>query len=378
MSNIIRANWNTASRNGHRAFILLLMVLALYLTFLILGPFLQTIILASVLASLFFPLQVKLMKLYKGRSSLAALSVVLIITFVIVIPSVLLTSSLVTQGAQSIGTVTNWLVEGNLQKVLEDPKVTGYTQWLIERLNFIQINRMEIQNNLMQASKDIGQFLLSRGAGLLGGVLDVLFHFFVMVFISFYMIRDGRKMVEQIKYLSPLREDQEDRILDKIRLVIRSVLVGTLMTAVCQGLAGGIGLAMVGIPPLFWGAVMGFSSLIPIIGTGLVWIPAVIYLLIVGKAGSALFLTIWCVLVVGCIDNFARPFFMKGEGALSPFYIFLAIIGGVKYFGLIGILYGPLILGFAMVVLYIYSVEYQDILTENGAKSAVSPLDEDY
>ncbi len=378
MPKIIRSNSNMASMNGNRAFILLLVILALYLTFLILGPFFETIILASVLASLFLPLQIRLVRIYKGRNSLAALSVILVITFVILIPSILLTSTLIAQGINSVTAINNWLVEGNLEKVMEGPQVTGYTQWLIERLSIVQINKIDVQDSLIQASKNVGQFLLSRGAGLLGDALNVMFQFFVMVFICFYMVRDGRKMVEQIKYLSPLREDQEDRILDKIRLVIVSVLVGTLLTAVVQGIAGGIGLAIVGIPPLFWGAVMGFASLIPLIGTGLVWIPAVIYLLIVGKAGSAIFLTIWCVVVVGSIDNFARPFFMKGEGTLSPFYIFLAIIGGVKYFGLIGILYGPLILGFAMVVLYIYSVEYQDLLTEDGVQTTISPLDKDY
>ena len=129
-------------------------------------------------------------------------------------------------------------------------------------------------------------------------------------------------------------------------------------------LAGGIGLAIVGIPGLFWGTVMGFSSLIPVIGTALVWGPAVIYLLLFGKWKAGIFLLVWSIVLVGSIDNFLRPFLMRDENNLSPFYIFLAIIGGVQYFGLAGILYGPLILTFAMVMLYIYGVEYQDFLSE--------------
>jgi predicted PurR-regulated permease PerM len=355
---------------------LILLGIALYLTFLILHPFLHTIILAVVLASLFNPLQQRLIRLYKGRRSLASLTVVLVIIFLIVIPATIFISSLATQGVQSITRVTDWLVAGNLQRLMEDPKIQSYTLWASERFSFIKLEKLDLPGNIMQASKNIGQFLISRGAVLVGGVADVVFHFFVMVFISFYLVRDGRGMVEQIKYLSPLREDQEDRILNKIRLVVRSVLLGTLLTAIVQGIIGGIGLAIVGIPALFWGTVMGLASLIPIVGTGLVWVPAVIYLLLIGSIKSGIFLTLWCVFVVGTIDNFARPYFMKGEGSLSPFYVFLAIIGGVKYFGLIGILYGPLILSFAMVVLYIYSVEYKDLLEGDGIPPAPPAGDE--
>mgnify|MGYP000875690607 FL=1 len=353
---------------GHRIFLLILLGGALYLTYMILNPFLHTIILAVVLASIFQPLQQWLVRLYKGRKNLAAFTVVLVIIFLLVLPSTIFISSLAAQGVQSVARVHDWLVAGNLEKLMNDPRVNSYILWLGQHFKFIQPEKLDIPGNLMQASKNIGQFLLSYGAGFVGSVASLVFNFFVMIFISFYMVRDGDGMVAQIKYLSPLREEQEDRILDKIRVVVKSVLLGTLLTAIVQGVAGGIGLALVGVPPLFWGTVMGSASLIPIVGTGVVWIPTVIYLLLAGSVKSAIFLTLWCILVVGSIDNFARPYFMKGEGALSPFYVFLAIIGGVNYFGLIGILYGPLILSFAMVVLFIYSVEYKDIL-DNGRDS---------
>ena len=173
-------------------------------------------------------------------------------------------------------------------------------------------------------------------------------------------------MVVQIKYLAPLRKDQENKLINRIHAVARSALLGSFLTALCQGVAGGIGLWIVGIPGLFWGTMMGFTSMVPMVGTALIWIPASIYLMLIGKMKAAVFLLAWCVFLVGAIDNFLRPFIMKGKAEMSPFYIFLAIIGGVQYFGLAGILYGPLILAFAMVMLYIYGVEYQDLL--NGVK----------
>lgn len=121
------------------------------------------------------------------------------------------------------------------------------------------------------------------------------------------------------------------------------------------------------LPALFWGTVMAFSSLIPVVGTALVWVPAAGYLAMAARWKSAIFLIIWGVVVVGSVDNFLRPFLMRGKEGVSPFYIFLTIIGGIQLFGLAGILYGPLILGFATVMLYIYQVEYQDVLGDEAS-----------
>jgi predicted PurR-regulated permease PerM len=175
----------------------------------------------------------------------------------------------------------------------------------------------------------------------------------------FYLVRDGQAMVRAAKDLVPLQEERKVRLLERIRSVAKTVLLGNLLTGLCQGLAGGVGLAVVGLPGLFWGAVMAVASLIPIVGTALVWVPATGYLLLSGRWTAALFLAAWSVLLVGSIDNFLRPFLMSGPGALPPFYVFLAVLGGLQYFGLAGVLYGPLVLAFTAVVLYIYKEEFR-------------------
>ncbi len=359
-----------SQRKGYRPFLLIVLFLSLYLTYLILQPFLDILVLAIVLASLFYPAQIYLRRLYRGRETLAALTVVFIITFVIVIPVFLFTTSLISQGLDSLNRVNEWLRAGNIPKVVEDPRFASYLNWVQERFPAFDLNKLDIPRNLLDLSKNVGQFLLSKGATILGNVAHLVTRFFIMIFIIFFLVRDGKDMVEKGRYFSPLRKDQEDRLLDGVRVVARSVLLGSFMTSLLQGLVGGIGLSLVGIPGLFWGTVMGFSSLIPVVGTALIWIPSVIYLLILGKTSSAIFLALWCMLLVGSIDNFLRPFFMGGEAKMSPFWIFLAILGGVQYFGLTGILYGPLILSFAMIMLYIYGVEYQE---ELGAQDKHMP-----
>ncbi len=326
----------TLTVRGYRPFLLVVLFFSLYLVYLILGPFMDTLIFAIVLASLFYPLQVYLVRIYRGRSSLAALTIIFIITFLLVIPIFIFASALVSQGLDSVTKVHDWIRAGNLQKITEDPRILAYTTKLTERFGFLELKQLDVVSNLLQFSKNLGQFLLSKGATLLGNVASLVTHFLIMIFVVFYLVRDGYEMLQKGRSFSPLRKEQEEALLHGIRAVAKSVLMGTFFTALCQGLVGGIGLWIVGIPGLFWGTVMGFASLIPIVGTALVWIPATVYLIILGNLKSALFLTLWSIFLAGSIDNFLRPFLMRGEGRMSPFYIFLAIIGGVQYFGLAG------------------------------------------
>ena len=352
---------------GYRPFLLAVLFISLYLAFIILRPFIQTIVLAVVLASLFYPLKHRLLKIYRGRENAAALTSVLVLTFLIVLPVLFFLGALMSQGVETINKVNAWIGAGHLKGLLKHPVITDALSWLRERMEFAHLTESDPTEYLLQWSQNTGQFILSRGANLLKDLAGLIFHFFVMVFITFFIIRDGESILAEIRTLSPLKEEQEDRIILKMKAVGRSVLLGSFMTALCQGIAGGIGLAIVGIPAFFWGALMGFASLIPFVGMALIWLPAVGYLALTGRWKAALFLFFWSTLLVGTIDNFLRPFLMRGEGKMSPFYVFLAIIGGVTYFGLPGILFGPLILAFARVMLFIYKVEYRQLLDEKNA-----------
>jgi predicted PurR-regulated permease PerM len=339
---------------------------SLFLIFLIFRPFLHVIIFSAILASVFHPLQLYLVKLYKGKRNAAALTVVATITLLVIIPLFFFIAALIAQGLDSINQVNEWISAGNMQKLLKHPKIGNYMAWVREHLNSYGLSKVNLQQYLLQISKRAGQFLLSHGVGVARDMAGMIFNFFVMMFLTFYLVRDGREMLAGIKDLLPLREDQKNRIIDKIRSVVRSALLANFLTALCQGAAGGIGLAIVGIPPLFWGALVGVSSLIPVVGTAIVWLPAIGYLLIAGKWKAGIFLFLWAVFFVGSIDNFLRPFLMREKEGVSPFYLFLAIMGGVSYFGLAGIIYGPLILGFAAVMVYIYQAEYKDAHRQKG------------
>ena len=366
---------------GYRTFLLGVLAVSFYLAYLILFPFIDTLVLAIVLATMFHPLQVFLERRLKGRKNLAALIIVLIITFVIAIPVFVFTSTLVTQGLDTVNRTNDWLREGKLQQLAQDPRINDFLVKMQERFPFLEVSKAEISNDILYLSRTIGQFLLGKVASILSNVASLVAHFFIMIFIAFYLVRDGREMVNNIRYYIPLRAEQEDRIINGIRVVTKSVLLGTFLTAICQGLAAGVAYAMLDFPGLFWGTMTALASLIPLVGTYLIWVPIALYLVLMGEIKSVVFLAIWSIVASGIIDNLVRPFLMKGKSKMSPFYIFLAILGGVQYFGLQGILYGPLILSFAMIMLFIYGVEYREELIESkhlGERGAVeereSPL----
>ncbi len=315
-------------KTGYRLFLLVLLFFSLYLVFGIIKPFLHTLVFAVLLASLFSPLYGRMLKKVHGRKNLAAVLTVALVTFVIAIPSVFFTSSLIAQGIDSISRVTEWIRQGNLQKLAAHPKVVLGINWLQTHLTFVDFSKLQVESHLLALSKNVGQFLINRGAVLLGDAATIVTRFFLLIFFLFYLLRDGESMIAAIKALSPLREEQEDRILQRMQAVARSALLGSFLTAVAQGVAGGIGLMLVGIPGLFWGTLMGFTSFIPVVGTALVWVPATVYLFILGRTAAAVFLTLWAVILVGSIDNFLRPFFMKGQAGMSTFYIFFGHLGG--------------------------------------------------
>lgn len=345
-------------------FLLGILAISLYFAFNVLNPFMHNMFIAIILASLFHPVQTWLKIRFKGRRTLAALCSTLLITLVIILPMFLFTAAITGQAVKSITSLQAWLKGAHLETWLKSETFTPWVQWINETMPWLEfdLGKIDVQGSLLDLSKQTGQIMIDTGTKILGNFIGVLMNFLIMLFVLFFLLRDGEAMLVQLKHLSPLHDAQEDRILRKLRDVARSVVVGSFLVAICQGIVGGIGLAIVGIPALFWGAMMGFASLVPVVGTLVIWGPAAIYLLIIGDWKGAAILAAWGGILVSSIDSVLRPMLMQGQAQMSTFWVFLSIIGGIKYFGPLGILYGPMILALAMVMLTIYADEYSDLL----------------
>ncbi len=343
-------------------FLIALLLFAVYLGFSIASPFVDTIILSGVVAVICSPVHSRIRSRMPAWPNVAAALSVLLLVVVIAMPLFFITLGLVKQAKETASALSAWTLQTDFNTLLDSHRLDPLLEWINVNLPFLKITAADIQARLLEATTGVTQWVVTNGRQLFANTFRMLLHFLLLIFIVFYFLRDGRHMMERIRYFCPLRDDQEDAIILNMQRVARSVLLGSLLIGMLQGLVGGFGLAVAGIPGLFLGALMALSSLIPVVGTGLIWGPAAIWLFIQGQWGWGTFVLIWCGLLVTSIDTLVRPMLLRGAAQLSTFYVLLAVLGGVYTFGATGILYGPLILTFVMVMLRIYGEEYREVL----------------
>ncbi len=357
-------------------FLFFLIFLSIFACYKLVQPYLNAIILATILAILAKPVYCRIVHAFGGRRGLAAFFACILLVLVVVLPLTFTTFALIQQGVQAFNGLSDWIVSGEYKTLFEHPWILKIDHSIQKYLPDIQrffphfsLADMQLDTLLLDVSAKVGKHLLNQGGQLFGNITSFAGQSFLMVFTFFFMVRDQEKIFDGILHLIPLSSSQEEQILDKVQSVSKSVIFGTFITALAQGIAGGIAFHIAGLPGLFWGTMMAFASLIPLVGTTLIWVPAAAFLLLSGHWGYSLFVLVWCALIVGSIDNVIRPLFMKGSGQnMSTLVIFFSLLGGINYFGLIGLLYGPLIVGLTMVLLYIYSLEFNTFLTQQDKK----------
>ncbi|MDD5758512.1 MAG: AI-2E family transporter [Desulfobulbaceae bacterium] len=355
---------------GHY-FLFFLLAVVLASCFHVLSDYSHTIIFAIILAIVFSPVHRRILGLTGGRANVAAVLSCAALTLTVVLPLFFVFLSLIMQGVESFNAIHAWINAGEYQKILALPLVVKLwamaSPYLPDVSKFFEKIGGQVppaNKAILDVTSQVGKFLVSQGGGLVGNLSAFIGKFFLMLFTFFFIIRDEEKIFRHFLHLIPLHSSHEETIIMKIKAVSRSVLLGTFLTAVAQGAVGGVAFWVTGLPALFWAAMMAFAALIPFVGTALIWVPAAVYLLLLGRWGAALFMVIWCSLVVGLLDNLIRPLFMKGAADMSTLLIFFAILGGLNTFGLIGLLYGPLLFGLAMVLLYIYEIEFAQFLCQ--------------
>lgn len=316
------------------------MAFALYVCWLMLEPFVNVLLWAAVLALTFAPMHARIL-LRTKRPNLSALLSTLIVVFVIGVPLGFVTWAIVREIVPAIGMVQTAFTE------LLDPESqqTGPAmRWLSEHVDLPQA-RLQIVGKLGEMSTEIA----GRSVAFVGDVLRTVIQALFVVFVLFYLFRDGKIVREALAGAIPLRNRETRMILGRIREVVGASVNGVLVIATIQGTLGGVAFAALGLPSaILWGTAMIFLSLIPIAGAFVVWIPAAIYLAVTGAWVKALLLTLWGVFVISLVDNFLRPRLVGKRAKLHELFIFFAVLGGLQVFGLIGIVLGPVVLAVAL------------------------------
>jgi predicted PurR-regulated permease PerM len=342
---------------GRRFLLLLtLAITALFAT--MVGRYLTTLLLAAILSGMSQPLYRWLKGRLRGRSSLASVLTVIIVVLVIVVPTLALLTIIAAEAAQLSKTIGPWLQ----QHVHESSGFSGFAAKLpfAEKL---APHADEIRARLAAAAERVGIFVASALPNVARGAAEGVFLLFLMLYATFFFLRDGRAVLNKILYYLPLGPEDEERMLDKFVSVTRATIKGTLVIAMVKGALAGAAFWAAGIKPaVFWGVVMGILSFLPAVGAAFVWIPAVIVLLIGGRTGAAVLLFAWCAGVVETVDNVLRPRLVGKDTQLPALLVLLSTLGGLVMFGAAGLIIGPILAALLITVWDIYGAAFKDIL----------------
>jgi predicted PurR-regulated permease PerM len=213
---------------------------------------------------------------------------------------------------------------------------------------------------LRQGAERIGTFLASRLGALVKNLFTFFVDLFIVIFALFFMFRDGEEIVSGLSHLAPFDESiQEDIVRESRDLIFASVAVA-LVIALLQGVLGGLAFTIGGISsPIFWAVVIAFFSLVPVVGSALIWVPGALFLAFTGHWGKGLAVVVICGAVAGVADNIVRPLLLRNRTHLNELFLFLGVLGGLEVFGLLGLVIGPTIVAAAMGVFRVY-VEHRD------------------
>lgn len=338
--------------------------IAVFSCYRLIEPYSNAIMMAFILSLLIFPIHQRLEQRLAQKKNLTALLSCIILTFIIVIPSMLVFSAIIQQGARFAQTLYHWGNEGGIQAALSHPLIIKILTLTNQYLPFHEVTPQQIAQKTAQFATSFGSSLVAISAKIVGDVTHLVMNFFLMLFVLFFLLRDHDKIINVLRHILPLSRSQEDKLLHEIQQVSKSAIMGSFLTAIAQGVAGGFAMWIVGLPGLFWGTMMGFASFIPLIGTALIWVPATLYLFIIGDTAWALFLLIWSIAIVGSIDNLLRPLLMQGSAGMNTLMIFFSLLGGIQLFGLIGLIYGPLIFAITIILFNLYEEEFAGFLNQ--------------
>ena len=331
--------------NRSTGFILVLLGILTYFSWLLITPFLGYILGAILIAFILYPLQRRLeRKLSAGKAAMILL-LVAIIGFIL--PFVV------------VGIVVARDAAALLEEI--DPDEIGITpveEFIEDTTGF----ELDLGQHLTDAAEQAGSILIDQTFAWLGTITHALVGFGLVIFLIYYLLKDGQDLVAWIRERTPLPDEVQEELVMELREITRAVLAGHVLIAIIEGTIAGLGLFATGIPnATFWTFVMVILSLIPLIGAFLVWGPAVGYLILTGEPVLAAALAIYSAVVVGVADDYLRPIVVDRYAELSPAIIILGVVGGVYAFGVIGLFFGPVLLGVFIAVITVYDEQYERI-----------------
>lgn len=331
---------------AEKYFLFALLAIVIAVTLLIFYPFMSVIVISGAFAVVLEPVYIWIKNhITRKISSLAAIITILLFLAVLCIPLFFVGTVIFNQAQDAYQS----LASGNIN-----------TNILVQKID-TSINNL-MPNGFVFDTKskmsELGVFLSNNIASFFTATFNSIFAFILMLLAIFYLLKDGKEWKRNIVSLSPLSQENSNEIFSKLKSAINRILRGSFLIAIIQGILAGIGFKIFGIPsPALWGVVAGIASFVPTLGTSLVSVPAMIYLLALGLPIHALGLLIWSLFLIGLVDNFLSPYFISKNTEIPSLFILFSIIGGITLMGPVGGLIGPLVLSLLYSLVSIYKKE---------------------
>jgi predicted PurR-regulated permease PerM len=318
----------------------------LYFVIRIFEPFLVPLGWAGVFAVIFYSLNQRFER--KWGATLAASVTTAGVTLILVVPVLLLSTLFVREGIDAAHNVQASIASG-------DFGVFGRAwQWVNFKVEAVT-GPVDLEGLVREYASRLGGSLASELGRILRNIAVFIFELFVMLFALFYFLLDGDVILERFRFFLPFEESTKERMLGEARELIFASVTTSLVIAAVQGLICGGAFALAGLgSPIFWGVLMAFLSLLPVVGAWPVWIPATIWLFSTGHAGRAVMLVVLCGGIGSTIDNILRPVLLGGRSSLNGLLVFISVLGGIAVFGILGVVLGPIVVATATGILDVY------------------------
>jgi predicted PurR-regulated permease PerM len=351
---------NQGSRDMILWFFLAVFIVSCFLMGWLLWPFLSVIILAIVVTGVFSPVYHFLNR--KLNSTFSSLLTCFLIFFVLFLPLSFFIGVLANEAWDLYLTAKAALQSKPIMELVERSDLFEIINQFLAKFK-IQISGEQLNRAIAEVGRMVGLFLYEQARSITTNVFKFIVNFLFMLLITFYLLIDSGRLVSFIVKLSPLPEDQDQKLIQKFKDIAAAILLGNGLGGLIQGTLGGIVFALFGIKsPFLWGVIMGLLAFLPILGIGGVFVPAAILLFLQGRIGAGIFFLAFYIVLSSGIEYFFKPRLVGQRVRMHTLIVFLSIIGGLKLFGILGIIYGPLVVTAFLTLAEIYQASYQQMI----------------
>ncbi len=354
-------------KHGAKLFIIFLLC-SLVLVLSLFWTYISAIILALLIASVFHPMYVWIKRLFGGREVLGSLFMTFFILTVLVLPVTWFVGTLSNEAFEFYKNTRDAVSFNQIQRTLESDSLWAQRIKGFGKMTGLDITPETVEELISSLGRKIGLYLYSQISSVASNILSFLVHFFLMMFTIYYLFRDGGRLKGYIIQLVPIPKEQLEKLANKFQEMARAIIVGNGLSGIIQGVIGGLGFFFFGMSsPFLWGTVIAFVAFLPIVGASLVFIPTSAFLVIKGEVGTAIGFLIYNMTYSGIVEYLVKPKLIGHGMKMSSLLVFIGVLGGMALFGILGLIYGPLIITIFLTLAEIYRLEYREKPDEKKA-----------